>query len=76
MLTRYLIRNWRKVLFRAWSQRLMLLAGLLTGAEAALPLLGGLLPIPPGAFAAASALTCGGAFIARIMAQKGLDDED
>lgn len=76
MLTLSLIRNWKKIALGAWSSRLMVLAGLLTGLEAALPLLGGLLPIPPGLFAVASFLTCGGAFIARIVVQKGLDDED
>jgi len=40
-----LVANWRAVLRRAWSVRLMLAAGLLSGAEIALPLLDGLLPI-------------------------------
>lgn len=75
MLTRYLIRNWRQIVFRAWSARLMLLAGLLTGIEAALPFLGGLLPVPPGIFAALSFLTVGAAFVARILVQKGLEDD-
>jgi hypothetical protein len=46
------VANWRAVLRRAWSMRLMLLAGLLSGAEVALQLLDGIIPIPPGVFAA------------------------
>jgi len=70
-----LTRNWRKVLRRAWSIRLMLLAGLLSGIEAALPLLGGFFFIPPGLFAALSGLTVGGAFVARLLAQREFQDE-
>lgn len=69
-----LIPNWRDVLRKAWSARLMLLAALLSGAEVALPLLGGILPIPTGIFAALSFLTVVGAFVARFVAQKGLTD--
>lgn len=67
-----LIANWRQVLKRAWSVRLMIAAGLLSGAEAALPLLP--LPIPPGIFAALSAVTTAAAFIARLLAQKDMTD--
>lgn len=71
-----LVANWRAVLRRAWSVRLMLVAGLLSGAEIALPLLDGLLPIPTGAFAALSGLATCGAFVTRLLAQKGFDHED
>lgn len=67
-----LIANWRQVLKRAWSVRLMIAAGLLSGAEAALPLLP--LPIPAGIFAALSAVTTAAAFIARLLAQKDMTD--
>lgn len=54
----------------------MLLAGLLSGAEVALPLLDGILPIPPGVFAA---LTLGRRCICcpacRPVVQKELSDE-
>jgi hypothetical protein len=69
------VANWRAVLRRAWSVRLMLLAGLLSGAEVALPLLDGILPIPPGVFAALTFITVGAAFVARLVVQKGLSDE-
>ncbi|TDQ24181.1 hypothetical protein DEV91_11559 [Phyllobacterium brassicacearum] len=53
----------------------MLLAGLLSGAEVALPLLDGVLPIPPGIFAGLTFFTVGAAFVARLVVQKGLSDE-
>jgi hypothetical protein len=68
-------KDWRRVLKRAWSIRLMLLAGLLSGLEVALPLLGGLFDVPHGALAGISGLTVAGAFVTRLLAQKGYDDE-
>ncbi len=70
-----LVANWRTVLRRAWSVRLIMIAAILSGAEIALPVLDGYLPIPQGVFAAMSALTTAGAFVARIVAQKDIDDE-
>ncbi|MBB3234456.1 hypothetical protein [Phyllobacterium endophyticum] len=69
------VRNWRAVLRYAWSIRLMLLAGLLSGIEAILPLLDGVLPVPPRLFAVLTFLTVGLAFVARLIAQKGISDE-
>ena len=71
-----LVRNWRDVLRRAWSIRLLILAGLLSGLEVALPLIDGFIDIPRGIFAALSGLTVAGAFVARLLAQKGLSDAD
>lgn len=71
-----LVPNWRRVLSRAWSIRLILLAFLLTVAEVALPLLDGLLPIPPGTFALLSGLATAGAFCARLVAQKGVRSDE
>jgi hypothetical protein len=53
----------------------MLLAGFLSGAEVALPLLDGILPIPPDVSAALTFITVGAAFVARLVVQKGLSDE-
>ncbi len=69
-----LIDEWRVVLRRAWSIRLMLLAGLLSGVEVVLPLLDGVLPIPPGIFAPLSFVAVAAAFVARVIAQKDLDN--
>lgn len=71
-----LVDNWRDVLRRAYSVRLMLLAAVLSGLEVALPFLAGSLPIPAGAFAALSFLTVAAAFVARFVAQKGISDAD
>lgn len=71
----HLAPNWRAVLRRAWSIRLILLAGLLSGGEVALPLLGDALPVPPGVFAGLSFLFTAGAFVARLVAQKGVSNE-
>ena len=70
-----LLANWRDVLRRAWSIRLMILAGLLSGAEIALPLLDGVFEIPRGLFAGLSAAATCGAFITRLLAQRGLSEE-
>jgi len=68
-----LVADWRRVLRRAWSIRLMIFAGLLSGVEIALPLLDGVLDLPRGLFAAGSALTTAAAFVARLLAQKEMD---
>jgi hypothetical protein len=65
-----LVDDWKYVLKRAWSIRLMLLAGLFSGLEIALPILDGILPIPRGVFAALSGTTTAAAFVARLLAQK------
>lgn len=70
------VSNWRAVLRCAWSIRLIVVAGILSGVEVALPLLDGILPIPPGVFAGLSGLTVAAAFVARLIAQKGLSDEE
>lgn len=70
-----LAANWRRVLRRAWSIRLMIVAGILSGIEVALPLAGDLVPVPVGIFAGLSALTTAGAFVARLVAQKDFDHE-
>ncbi|MBO6858490.1 hypothetical protein [Roseibium sp.] len=67
-----LVNDWRRVLRRAWSVRLLILAGLLSGAEVALPFLGDF--IEPGRLAALSGLATAGAFVARIVAQKDFED--
>lgn len=69
------VANWRAVLRHAWSVRLIILAGVLSGLEIFLPLIDGLFDIPQGLFAGLSALTTMGAFIARIIAQKDIHNE-
>lgn len=71
-----LVSNWRAVLRHAWSVRLMVLGAVLCGAEMALPLLNGVLPIPPRTFAALSFVATAGAFIARIVAQQRVSGDE
>lgn len=67
-----LIHNWRELLRKAWSLRLMFLAAILSGVEVALPFFAE--SVPRGAFALLSALTVAAAFVARLVAQRGLDE--
>lgn len=67
------VPEWRRVLRRAWSIRLMIVAGVLSGAEVAMPLLEGVIDLPGGLFASLSGLATAGAFVARLVAQKELD---
>ena len=69
-----LIADWRRVLRRAWSVRLILLAGILSGLEVALPFIGDAYLIPTGAFAALSVLVTVAAFAMRLISQKEFRD--
>lgn len=71
-----LVADWRRVLRRAWSIRLMILAGILSGLEVifSLPDIADRLDWPQGLFAALSGLTTAAAFVARIIAQNGVSD--
>jgi hypothetical protein len=68
-----LLPEWRHVLRRAWSMRLMLLAGLLSGCEAVLPMFSD--SIPRGVFAGLTMAVIPLAMWARVVAQKGLRDD-
>lgn len=69
-----LIPEWRRVLHKAWSARLMILAALLSGAEIILPLFNE--SMPQGLFAALSFLAVAGAFVARIVVQEKLHGDE
>lgn len=71
-----LVPNWRRVLRYSWSIRLFILAGVLSGAEVALPLLQDILPIDRGVFAGLSGLTVCAAGIARLIAQQSVSGAD
>lgn len=67
-----LIDDWHWILRRAWSVRLMILAGVLSGIEVALSVLSAYqvnVPIAPGTFALISGLVTLAAFLARFVAQ-------
>lgn len=68
-----LIDEWREVLRKAWSLRLMLLAGLLTGCEAVINAVGAdWLPIPKWARMLVILSVIGLAFVMRLVAQQNL----
>lgn len=72
-----LVPEWKRVLRRAWSMRLMLVAGVLTGCEAVINAVGAdFLPVPGWARAAVILVVIGGAFVARLVAQKDMRDGD
>ncbi len=70
-----LVDNWRLVLTRAWSARLMYCAMVLSGCEAALPFLDGALPIPPRAFALLAFAVTALALWARIVCQPSVHED-
>lgn len=67
------VRNWREIIKKAWSFRLLVLSAVLSGMEVALPIMREMLEplqiVPTGAFAALAFLTTAAAGIARIVAQ-------
>ena len=71
-----LVDDWRAVLRRAWSIRLLALGILCQALEFAWPFLDGLLPMPPGAFAGLGIAVSAAACVARLIAQKGLSNAD
>lgn len=68
-----LLSDWKKILKKAWSVRLVLLSGLLSGVEIILPLY--IDSLPRGIFATLSILTAVGATVARVVAQPKMDSE-
>lgn len=62
-----LVTDWKLILKKAWSIKLMVLASLLSGAEVILPQFTDV--VPPNLFAVLSFIVVGGAFAARLVAQ-------
>ena len=67
-----LIENWKEVLQKAWSVRLIIVAAILSGIEAVLPMFEA--SFPQGVFAAASGVVTACALLARVLAQKDVSD--
>ena len=65
--------SWKKIVQKAWSFRLMLLAGFLSGAEVILPLF--IDSIPRNVFAGLSMVVITGAMVARVVAQREFKDD-
>ena len=62
-----LLPDWRNILKTAWSVRLIILAAVLSGVEAVMPLF--VDAFPRGTFAAASGFVTAAALLARVLAQ-------
>lgn len=70
-----LLPDWKRIARRAWSMRLIGLAGMLTGCEAVLSAAGtDWLPVPTWGRMMILFGVLGGAFVARLLAQKGDGD--
>ncbi|WP_265500399.1 DUF7940 domain-containing protein [Paracoccus beibuensis] len=70
-----LLANWTKILRRAWSVRFMGLAAVLSAIEVGLALTDAqALGLSPGTFAAASAVATAAALVARLWAQRDLEE--
>ena len=69
-----LAHDWKDILRKAWSIRLMILAGVLSGVEVVLPLF--MHDLPRGLFAVLSMMTISAAFITRLMAQRNMRDDE
>ncbi len=74
-MTPKLVPEWGRVLRRAWSIRLIVAAGILSGCEVALPIIDQFITIPRGTFAALTGLVTCGALISRLVAQENLKDK-
>lgn len=66
--------DWKKVLKKAWSVRLIVLAALLSAAEVILPLYSQY--FDTGTFAKLSFVATAGALIARLLAQKEFKEDE
>lgn len=67
-----LAENWKAILTRAWSVRLITIAGVLSGAEVIMQSLSD--AYPDGSLAVASAVTSTLALVARLIAQAGVEE--
>ena len=68
-----LAHDWKDILRKAWSIRLMILAGVLSGIEVVLPFFSE--DLPRGIFAVMSLLATSGAFVSRLLAQRNMNDD-
>lgn len=65
-----LYANWKEILRRSWSLRFIILAGALSGIEIVLPFFSD--AIPRNLFAVLSFFAVFAAFVARLVAQRGI----
>jgi len=73
-MTKRLFRHdWRHILRHAWSVKIILVAGVLTGLEVFLPMIweNGLIAFPPWVYPITMLMLTMAALIARVLAQEG-----
>ena len=68
-----LLPDWKRILKKAWSVRLMALASILSGCEAVLPYAEFILP--RGSFAAVSFVIVTAALLSRFVVQKSMSND-
>jgi len=64
--------DWKQILRKAWSVRLIILAGIFTGLEVIVPMFDD--AFPRNTFAVLSGITTAAALIARVMMQRNMDE--
>lgn len=69
-----LVHDWKRIIRKAWSVRLIIAAGVLSGAEVILPYFDDTLP--KGIFAFLSFVVTAAAFVSRIVAQPKMYESD
>lgn len=69
-----LTEDWKRIVKKAWSVRLMVLAAILSGVEVCLSFLGGISGVAQGAFAAIAGLVSMAALAARLIAQQSMQE--
>lgn len=67
-----LTTDWKQILKKAWSVRLVVVSCVFTAAEVIVPMYSD--TFPRNTFALLSALTAVGALVARVLMQNNLDD--
>lgn len=68
--------DWGWVLRHAWSVRFIAVAGVLTGAETALPLVANFTPIPPPLYAGLMFILTCGALMSRLVVQRSIGNNN
>lgn len=68
-----LLPDWKRIIKKAWSVRLLVIAGLLSGCEVILPMYSDV--IPRGVFAGLTIIVAIGAMVARVVVQKKLTND-
>lgn len=66
------LNDWKTVLLKAWSVKLIAIAAVLDGLATAFPYLQDVLGVPVGTFAALSGLVSAAALVARVVSQDSI----